>query len=286
MNGDGPISVMNNFVRELLETGYLHNHARMWFASYWIHELNLPWQWGADFFYRHLLDADPASNTLSWRWVAGLHTPGKNYLARRSNIKKFLHPDLYDEDGMHLLDPPSESLINSPETPPPADHHATQQWPSSPDPQMRSAFWMHDEDYSADLAPELFQSYSHVFLSQDLQTGQALPYSTTKAKWLDSAFHHTAQRLADTFDLTTQDQPDLSAQLAQWASDHQIEQIVTTKPDIGYLHDQIPSLIKSLHSHGIQIIFLTRADDAVIAPLATAGFFSFWKKLQKKLLLC
>ena len=50
----------------------MHNHVRMWFASIWIFTLNLPWQLGADFFMQHLLDGDPASNTLSWRWVAGI----------------------------------------------------------------------------------------------------------------------------------------------------------------------------------------------------------------------
>lgn len=74
---------------ELVETGYLHNHARMWFASIWIFTLKLPWQLGADFFYRHLMDGDPASNTLSWRWVAGLHTRGKTYLARAANIAEY-----------------------------------------------------------------------------------------------------------------------------------------------------------------------------------------------------
>ena len=61
----------------------------MWFASIWVHTLNLPWELGANFFLTHLLDADPASNTLSWRWVAGLHTEGKVYLANEDNIKKF-----------------------------------------------------------------------------------------------------------------------------------------------------------------------------------------------------
>lgn len=60
----------------------------MWFASVWIFTLGLPWQLGADFFYRHLVDADPASNTLSWRWVAGLHTTGKHCLARAENIDR------------------------------------------------------------------------------------------------------------------------------------------------------------------------------------------------------
>ena len=80
---DSGIAVIDRFTRELLETGYLHNHARMWWASYWIHVEKLPWPLGADFFYRHLLDGDAASNTLSWRWVAGLQTRGKPYLVRR-----------------------------------------------------------------------------------------------------------------------------------------------------------------------------------------------------------
>ena len=74
---------------ELTTQGYLHNHARMWFASIWIFTLNLPWALGADHFYRHLIDGDPASNTLSWRWVAGLHTEGKPYVARAANIAEF-----------------------------------------------------------------------------------------------------------------------------------------------------------------------------------------------------
>lgn len=89
MEGMTGLACFDCWCRELIETGYLHNHARMWFASIWIFTLRLSWQLGADFFLRHLLDGDPASNTLSWRWVAGLHTKGKHYLARASNIEKF-----------------------------------------------------------------------------------------------------------------------------------------------------------------------------------------------------
>ena len=83
------IECFDDWVKELIKYGYLHNHSRMWFASIWVHTLNLPWELGANFFLTHLLDADPASNTLSWRWVAGLHTEGKVYLANEDNIKKF-----------------------------------------------------------------------------------------------------------------------------------------------------------------------------------------------------
>jgi len=83
------IDGFDDWSRELVQTGYLHNHTRMWFASIWIFTLRLPWSLGADFFLRHLLDADPASNTLGWRWVAGIQTPGKTYLARPDNIEKY-----------------------------------------------------------------------------------------------------------------------------------------------------------------------------------------------------
>ncbi|MEO1748971.1 MAG: FAD-binding domain-containing protein, partial [Pseudomonadota bacterium] len=89
VQGNTGIDCFDAWAKELVETGYLHNHARMWFASIWIFTLQLNWTLGADFFYRHLLDGDPASNTLSWRWVAGLQTLGKNYVARASNIRKF-----------------------------------------------------------------------------------------------------------------------------------------------------------------------------------------------------
>jgi len=61
----------------------------MWFASIWIFTLELPWQLGAEFFMQHLYDGDPASNTLGWRWVAGVQTQGKHYLASEWNINKF-----------------------------------------------------------------------------------------------------------------------------------------------------------------------------------------------------
>tara|TARA_B100000700_G_scaffold315733_1_gene404242 strand:- start:239 stop:1378 length:1140 start_codon:yes stop_codon:yes gene_type:complete len=89
VRGETEIECFNDWVNELKEFNYLHNHTRMLFASIWIFTLGLPWQKGAEFFMRHLFDGDAASNTLSWRWVAGIQTKGKNYLAQSWNISKF-----------------------------------------------------------------------------------------------------------------------------------------------------------------------------------------------------
>ena len=89
LEGNTNIKCFNDWVYELKQTNYLHNHVRMWFASIWIFTLNLPWELGAAFFMKYLHDGDIATNTLSWRWVAGIQTIGKNYLAKEWNIRKF-----------------------------------------------------------------------------------------------------------------------------------------------------------------------------------------------------
>ncbi len=89
VEGRTGIECFDDWSRELVATNWLHNHTRMWFASIWIFTLGLPWALGAEFFLRHLIDGDPASNTLSWRWVAGLHTRGKAYAARAENIRRY-----------------------------------------------------------------------------------------------------------------------------------------------------------------------------------------------------
>ena len=89
VEGKTNIECFNYWINELKNNNYLHNHTRMWFASIWIFTLELPWQLGAELFMQHLYDGDAASNTLGWRWVAGVQTQGKHYLASEWNIKKF-----------------------------------------------------------------------------------------------------------------------------------------------------------------------------------------------------
>jgi deoxyribodipyrimidine photo-lyase len=86
--GETGLVCIDAFARQLHETGYLHNHARMWLAAYIIHWRRVKWQAGARWFLRHLLDGDPASNNLSWQWVASTFS-AKPYYMNRENIERF-----------------------------------------------------------------------------------------------------------------------------------------------------------------------------------------------------
>ena len=136
------IDGFDDWARELVARGWLHNHARMWFASIWIFTLRLPWALGAAFFMRHLLDGDPASNTLGWRWVAGLHTRGKHYVARADNIARYTN-GRFNPQGQ--LD----------EAPEPLEERITHERIRLPEPGMMPVgpfVWLlHDEDLSLHL---------------------------------------------------------------------------------------------------------------------------------------
>ena len=117
VEGRTKIECFNTWVDELKRYNYLHNHARMWFASIWIFTLGLPWQLGAEFFIKYLLDGDSASNTLGWRWTAGVQTKGKNYVASEWNIKKFTNNRFsnikLNENPVPINDERNYSIINN-----------------------------------------------------------------------------------------------------------------------------------------------------------------------------
>lgn len=88
--GNTGLSCMDEFIKTLIQDGYLHNHARMYLASYVIHFRRVSWQAGARWFLTHLLDGDEASNNLSWQWV-GSTFGSKPYIFNRENLEKY-HP--------------------------------------------------------------------------------------------------------------------------------------------------------------------------------------------------
>ncbi len=91
VTGRTGIPVIDLSVQELYATGYLHNHARMWLASYLVHVRRVHWHCGAQWLLSHLLDGDLASNHLSWQWVAGTGSV-KPYLFNADNVAKFAPP--------------------------------------------------------------------------------------------------------------------------------------------------------------------------------------------------
>jgi len=281
--GEGPIAIMNHFTRELLETGYLHNHARMWFAGWWIHIERLPWQLGADFFLRHLLDGDPASNTLSWRWVAGLQTPGKTYLPRRSNLEKYLSPEILEmhQKGMEFLDQPQAIIL-------PTEVRPVITRPSlPPTPPLRDGrlgIWIHEEDLLIEQSPLASLKPSAILATGDTATWNRFRYPERKINWLRSALDDTARRAGSAFEIEAQFHSDSSVSnaLLRWASEHQLQQIAAMRPEIGPLHDQCIELQIALTKKGVELILFDRPQDLALRPLATAGFFGFWEKMQKR----
>lgn len=282
--GEGPVAIMNHFARELVETGYLHNHARMWFAGWWVHIEQLPWQLGADFFLRHLLDGDPASNTLSWRWVAGLQTPGKTYLPRRSNLEKYLQPEVMamHRIGLEQLEEPRALNLSS---------EARPEITRPLLPPMRSlgegrvGIWIHEEDLLTEQSPLASLRPAAILASGDSATWTRLRYPEAKTAWLRTALADAARRAESAFgvDVQVHDELPLTEALLRWATDHQIQQIAAMRPEIGPLNDQLDALQASLTNAGVDLVLFDRPEDLAIRPLATGGFFGFWEKLQKSL---
>lgn len=87
-NGTTGLFCIDKFSQELQQTGYLHNHVRMWLAAYIIHWRHIQWQAGAKWFLQHLLDGDPASNNMSWQWVASTFSH-KPYFFNRENLERY-----------------------------------------------------------------------------------------------------------------------------------------------------------------------------------------------------
>ncbi len=285
--GESGVACMDTIARELIATGYLHNHARMWWASFWIHVERLPWELGADFFFRHLIDADPASNTLSWRWVAGLQTPGKTYLVRRSNIDKYAPFYLAGNDAGH------ERLADGAVTARVAEIAAD--IPRRPLPQYpttvsqtneRTGLWLHPDDLTPEVGPlegvapvsiaacitdDVYRNTYHLS-SQRIAALQTV---------LRDGLHRAAAHYTCPFVVVTDDNPVQG--LVAWAQEHQLAEVIAFAPTVGPIHDLVPRLEQQLHAIGTRLTLIRRPSDATAFSFATAGFFPFWQKMSRRL---
>jgi hypothetical protein len=280
--GRSPSGIMNHFARELLETGYLHNHARMWWASYWIHHCGLPWELGAQHFFRHLLDADPASNTLGWRWVAGEQTRGKTYLATAGNIRKFCAPELLEQAGGVGLDEHVVARAGLADDPTVDDLNGLPELPNEvglPDPQRRIALILHDEDLCLETSPA--DSLRPAVVLQFIPEPEPPP-SEPRAQWLGQARADAARRAAAHFGCEVRVCRTPEAMTGACVAEG-VGSVFLMEPFVGPLRDQLREWPADLLPRGISLGRLRRKWDSVLLPHASRGFFPFWNKVGRML---
>jgi deoxyribodipyrimidine photo-lyase len=276
MRGETDIACFNRWARELVATGYLHNHARMWFASIWIFTLRLPWSLGASFFLSHLLDGDPASNTLSWRWVAGLQTKGKHYLARAENIARYTD-GLFNPRGQldERAGPLQEDTANLTVRPLPGA--------GSPIAGARAGLLLTGED----LTPELSGLRGFPFVSLaagwDATLARRFELSAGVTDFTGRALTDALRRAGEHFNAPVHwlaDEAWIEDAVA-WARREGLRQVVTLYPPVGPWADRVEELERRLADQRIPLIRCRRTWDDVLWPLASRGFFPFRKAASR-----
>lgn len=272
MDGQTGLDCFDAWAAELVETGYLHNHARMWFASIWIFTLGLPWRLGADFFYRHLLDGDAASNTLGWRWVAGLHTRGKPYPADAQNIATFT-AGRFTPRPSDLAEVTQGLEATEPEGLPPIQPLRPV---TAPKPGRPTALLITDEDCRVeDFALSALDVGAVATLSaSDLRS--PLPVSDLVLRFEAGALADAARRCGYPATALRADDP---AALTKWAAAAGATQIATAYVTRGPLLDWLDQARPALAKAGIIFTEWQRDWDTAIWPHTTAGFFKVREKI-------
>ncbi len=285
--GTSGVACMDAIAHELTTTGYLHNHARMWWASFWVHVERLPWELGADFFFRHLLDADPASNTLSWRWVAGLHTQGKTYLVRLSNLQRYApgllleHPRGADLLADHVVSP---AVLT--DFPNPAAQPLTALDEALTTTAQRPGLWLHADDLCPAAGPLANIPFVAVAACSDHSVYRhSYGLSEVRIRALDTVLNDGLCRAATHFQApaTLLTNHNTATALAKWALEHRLDEIVAAAPTIGPIHDFLPALRLALSAAGVPLRLVRRPSDAHAFSLARTGFFPFWQAMSRHL---
>ena len=254
IEGTTGIACFDSWVAELKDKNYLHNHTRMWFASIWIFTLNLPWQLGANFFMRHLFDGDSASNTLSWRWVAGLQTVGKHYLATSSNISKYTNnkfePKNLNEDASPLTD---NKIYNV------QDINYTNTEQSS------DSLIMFDNDLSLKDSEHLLGKYKYIYLIH-------LPNESRCIKLSDNVINFKYAVFKDFSDIYTK---------SEILNGGDIKKVIDANQNIDVIYPCIGENLSFLEKHNddTKLNYIYRYEDLFCWKYAKKGFFNFKKNI-------
>ncbi|WP_244274872.1 FAD-binding domain-containing protein [Rathayibacter oskolensis] len=230
----------------------------------------------ADFFYRHLLDGDAASNTLSWRWVAGLQTPGKTYLASASNIARYTD-GRFSPQGLATTAP---ALTERPFPP---------REPIEPDDVVgtlgsRVGLLLHEEDLDAGslLAEQPGLAERLVTSAAFADAGERSPFGVSDAvhAFTAAALVDAAERVQDGSGRPARVLADTRpATVAGWVSSERLDTVLVPYAPIGPVHERLKSLRTALAEEGVALVTVRRRWDSTAWPSASRGFFPFRKRI-------
>ena len=270
INGETGIECFDFWCEQLKSTGYLHNHVRMWFASIWVFTLKLPMELGADFFMLHLIDADAASNTLSWRWVSGLHTKGKAYAARASNIEKFTNGQ-FNPSGQLVEDinPLTENIDHPLVTLPQLDKSI----------QKDAVLLVTEEDCSPetsletkDLEVEILPLYLEKKYPRWIQPNNSVRFFS------NTAVQNTCQRLGQ-LGVEKIDKTKWTDTILEASDRLGTKNIIIPKVPVGAVKSKLRKVKKNLAEHDIYIYEHYKNYDIYTWQHASKGFFKLKKQI-------
>ena len=255
IDGKTNIDCFNEWVNELKENNYLHNHTRMWFASIWIFTLELPWQLGAEFFMQHLFDGDAASNTLGWRWVAGIQTQGKHYLASEWNIKKFTN-NRFQNIKLNENAPPKVSEKS---------YNIVKQNFTNPQNVEEKNLLVFENNLSFEITDFKDKNFKKIYLVSNNNDNRSIKLSEKLLKFKSQLIEDQEKRLKD---------QSIDCEIINISEITNIENCCGLYPTIGENLD-------FLNSNDLGIHFLYRNIDQNAWKYCNKGFFNFKKYIPK-----
>jgi hypothetical protein len=255
IEGKTDIECFNQWIIELKENNYLHNHARMWFASIWIFTLELPWQLGAEFFMKHLYDGDAASNTLGWRWVAGVQTQGKHYLASEWNIKKFTN-NRFQNIKLNENAPPKISGKSFP---------MIKQEFNNPQNLEEKNLLIFENNLSFEITDFKENRFKKIYIISNKNENRSIKLSEKLVKFKSLLMKDQEQRLKD---------KSIDCEVVDVSEIKNIENYYGLYPTVGENLDY-------LNSNNLKIDFLYRNLDQLAWQYCNKGFFNFKNYIPK-----
>ena len=255
IEGKTKVNCFNEWVKELKENNYLHNHTRMWFASIWIFTLELPWQLGAEFFMQHLYDGDAASNTLGWRWVAGVQTQGKHYLASEWNIKKFTN-NRFQNIKLNENAPPKISEKS---------YQIIKQDFNNPQKIENKNLLIFENNLSFEITDFKENDFKKIYLVSNKNENRAIKLSEKLVKFKSHLIEDQEQRLKN---------QSIDCQIIDISELTNIENYYGLYPTVGENLD-------FLNSNNLKIDFLYRNLDQLAWQYCNKGFFNFKNYIPK-----